>query len=254
MRLLVTLAIIVAATALPRKPTKDFPKKYDSALDGVKDTYGNYEVAPAEDLVVPAESPFLDTLLPPSSYNAYFEQQPQDPILPPEGSSYTGVKDDFEGEELVPPPVDTYSAHSGNVHFDLVPPSVSTQEPEDQKSYVSYEGSGQESLVVPPLSSYAQTPTDMSGADVLASLASMVHSLPTPSSYESYDPNITFKDAPNAPSLILRPPSAEEIPKPSHSSYSEITEDQPLLSPEQTKALEESLIPLPVHDLIPPSL
>ncbi|XP_064098363.1 uncharacterized protein LOC135209600 [Macrobrachium nipponense] len=254
MRLLVIFVIAAVAAALPRKPTKDFPKKYNSTLDGLKDTYGTYEETPAGDLVVPAETPFLDALLPPSSYDAYFERQPEDPILPPEGSSYTGVNESSEGEALVPPPVDTYSAHSGSGHFDLVPPPVSPQEPEGQKSYVSYEEGGQESLAVPALSTYAQSPSDKSGADVLASLASMVHALPTPSTYESYDPTITFEDDPNAPSLILRPPRAQENPEPSHSSYSEVADDQPTLTPEQIMAVQEALIPLPVYDLIPPTL
>lgn len=245
---------MAAATALPRKPTKVFPKKFDSSFDGLKDTYGNYEIAPDMDYVVPAESPFLDGLVPPSSYDAYFERQPQDSLLPPDGSTYTGVKSDSEGEALAPPPVDSYSVAGGIKHLALVPPPVSVEAPADQESYVAYKGEGEEWLVAPPLSSYAQAPTDKSGAEVLASLAAMVHSLPRPSSYGSYQPATTLDEAVNAPSRMLRPPSAQETREPLHSSYSEIPVDTTPLTPEQILASQEALIPLPSIYLLPPTL
>ncbi|KAK7071002.1 hypothetical protein SK128_009583 [Halocaridina rubra] len=245
-RILVLLTIVVAVSALPRKPTVDFPKKYDAAIDGLKDTYGTYDRTPDEDLVVPADNIFLDTLIPPSSYDAYFEKQPQDPILPPDLSSYADVAPDAEGEPMLPPPEDTYSVHPGKGHLAFVPPPTR----EVLETYLSYDGEGQESLAAPPISSYAESPEDQSGANVLASMAAMVQSLPQPSSYHTYEPNASQVNVlAGAPSLVLSPPNAQEEPD----SYSVLGEDQPPLTPEQIKALEEKGIPIPQLYLVPPS-
>ncbi|XP_063592309.1 uncharacterized protein LOC134769506 [Penaeus indicus] len=250
MKFLVLVLLATAATGLPLKSLKSFPKKYDSEIDGPKSTYTVYNAAPAEQLTVPAEHAFLDVLQAPSSYDAYFEQEAQDPLLPPEGgSTYVGVPEAVAVDALLPPAVDTYSDPAGVPHGELLPPPVAAVIPADQ-SYVSYEDVGQVSLVPPAPYSYAHLPADASGADVLASLASMVQVLPSDSSYSSYEPVSAGEDSLLPTSLV--PPAVESPAEPSSSSYSEVPEAQPELTQEEIRRAEEAQVPMPSRVLQPP--
>ncbi|XP_069985606.1 uncharacterized protein, partial [Penaeus vannamei] len=248
----VLVLLAAAATALPLKSLKGFPKKYDSAIDGPKSTYTVYDDAPAEQLTVPAEHAFLDVLQAPSSYDAYFEQEAQDPFLPPEGvSTYIEVPEAVIGDALLPPAVDSYSDPAGVPHGELLPPPAVAVIPDDQESYVSYENVGQTSLVPPAPFSYVHLPADASGADVLASLASMVQVLPSESSYSSYEPASAGEDSLLPTGLV--PPAKESPAEPSSSSYSEVPEAQPELTQEEIRRAEEAQVSIPSRVLLPPS-
>ncbi|XP_042855933.1 wiskott-Aldrich syndrome protein family member 3-like, partial [Penaeus japonicus] len=155
-------------------------------------------------------------------------------------------------DALLPPAVDSYSSPEGVAHGELAPPPVAAVLPADYESYVSYEGEGQVSLVPPALSSYAHLPVDASGADVLASLASMVHLLPphSESSYTSYEAASPEGAAPLPTGLV--PPPKESPSAPGSSSYSEVPREQPELAEEQIRRAQEAEVPVPSRVLLPP--
>ncbi|XP_047494995.1 SH3 domain-containing protein C23A1.17-like, partial [Penaeus chinensis] len=148
-----------------------------------------------------------------------------------------------------PRPSDTYSDPAGVPHGELLPPPAVAVIPADQ-SYVSYENVGQVSLVPPAPYSYAHLPADASGADVLASLASMVQVLPSDSSYTSYEPISAGEDSLLPTSLV--PPAVESPAAPTSSSYSEVPEAQPELTQEEIRRAETAQAPIPSRALQPP--
>lgn len=217
--------VVAAAAAAPSKPTKTFPKKFDSEVHGLKDSSATHH-APDEDLVMPPLSPF-DVLMP--------------PMLPelaplPEDSSYTGLGPVTGEDGLVPPPEDTYSSAAGEGHSALLPPPA-VPAPEAPSSYLSFERPRELAT-----SSYARIPSDASGTEVLASLAAMIQALPHISSYTSYQRTApegrTLDDGPAR--ILLPPPSAQ-------SSYSNV----PAPQPQETQA-REAAVPLPATGLAPP--
>lgn len=243
------VALAAVAAALPAKPTKTSPKKkYDPAVHGLKDTYTTYQLTPDVDLEVPAPSPYLDALLPPSTYdNTYFEG-PMVSILPPEGSSYIGLTGDEEGLELMsPPPADTYSSYDDVVLGKMVPPPVDAPVV-DSSSYLSHTGEGEEAMEVPELSSYAHMGHHASsgGHEVLSSLAAMARALPHLSSYTHYGPQEQDEVVPETPIPYLVPPSV-------HSSYSEALTSVPELTDAQISAAQEAEIKIPSLFLEPPA-
>lgn len=217
--------VVAAAAAAPSKPTKTFPKKYDAAVHGVKAAPSTPHHAPDEDLLMPIFSPF-DVLIPP--------MLPE--IAPaPEESSYSEFAPAAGEDGLVPPPEDTYSSVVGEGHSALVPPPA-VPAPEAPSSYLSFEAPREEP------SSYARTPSDASGTEVLASLAAMIQALPHISSYSNYQPVSPEARAPdNGPALHLLPP-----PAPS-SSYAEVPAPKALHTP-----VQEAAVPLPATGLSPP--
>ncbi|XP_045619648.1 uncharacterized protein [Procambarus clarkii] len=250
MKFMVLLVTVAAVAALPRKSNKDFPKKYNAALDGEKHTYTIYSYAPNEDMDVPAPSPFLDDLVAPSSYDAYFEQEPQDSILPPEGSTYIGVSEMSEGDELIPPPEDTYSSHAAAAGLsDLAPPPVSVETSPSQTSYVTYEDSPQESLTIPELSSYAQIPSDKAASDVLEYLVAMIKAMPQTSSYAEIIPEEVPVDGEDAV-LFLSPPQVEDNPV--HSSYADDVTDESDLTTEPIPTEGDESVAVPSLSFLPP--
>ncbi|CAL4075127.1 unnamed protein product, partial [Meganyctiphanes norvegica] len=240
--------ILVAALAtcglcLPakHKPNKLFPK-----------SYGTYDAALAEDLRVPAEHPSLDRLVAPSSYDAYFVQ-PQDAILPPAGSTYTGVSGTPE-EELVAPALDSYSSPDGTPFIGFLPPPVDAIVPEGQESYISYTGEASEGLVAPPVFSYTSTADSQSMGDALAHMIAMVRLLPHSSPYMEYNPALGVVDNMDGPSTMLLPPSAVEQHSSQSSSYSKIPEVAAVpLTPQQEQAALDHDIAIPSVNMLPPA-
>ncbi|XP_063859663.1 uncharacterized protein LOC135100576 [Scylla paramamosain] len=226
MRILVTLVVVAAVAAAPKKPTKSFPKKYDAAVHSVKDTYSVYHHAADEDMVVPDFSPFRALL-------------PQIPTFPiPEESSYTGLGDAVAEDDMSPPPEDTYSSVSGVNHDALVPPPVSPA-PKAPSSYLTYEGPSEEPLRPPPTSTYAQPPKDASGSEVLRSLAAMIQALPHISSYTNYRQAAAAQAEDGGPARQMQPPQQP-------SSYASVP-SQP--SPSQD---EDGPVVLPLRGLAAP--
>lgn len=217
--------VVAAAAAAPSKPTKTFPKKYDAAVHGIKDTPSAPHHAPDKDLLMPILSPF-DVLIPP--------MLPE--IAPvPEESSYTDFVPAVGEGGLVPPPEDTYSSMAGERHYALVPPPA-VPAPEDPSSYLSFETPSEQP------SSYARTPSDASGTEVLASLAAMIQALPHISSYSNYQPaSPEARALDNGPALHLLPPPS------SSSSYAKVPAPQAPHTPAR-----EASVPLPATGLSPP--
>ncbi|XP_045131303.1 uncharacterized protein LOC123516185 isoform X2 [Portunus trituberculatus] len=219
-KLQVTLVLVAAVAAAPKKPTKSFPKKYDSAVHGVKDTYSVYHHTADEDMVVPDFSPF----------RALLPQIPTFPIR--EESSYTGLEDTVAEDDMLPPREDTYSSVSGVSHDALVPPPVfpTTKAP---SSYLTYEGPGEEPMGPPPTSTYAQPPKDASGSEVLRSLAAMIQALPHISSYTNYRQAAAAHAEDGGPARQIQPPqhpSSSYASVPSQPSSSQ-DEDGPVVLP-----------------------
>lgn len=210
------MTVAAVAWALPRKPTKSFPKKFDASLDDKKSSYAVFSHQPDEDVIEFAGNPFLHTLMAPSSYATYFEQQqrPRHPLLPREESSYSTVPKVTQGVPLAPPPVDSYSSYSGQTgagSVAMTPPPISTDNLPDQQeesSYLSSDGVGEESLKAPPVPADGSLPTYMTSTEVLASLVAMARMPPPTSSYsEDLPADTRHYEEDNGPSRILLPPS-----------------------------------------------
>ncbi|KAK3875956.1 hypothetical protein Pcinc_019204 [Petrolisthes cinctipes] len=255
---IVVVLLVGVADALPTKPTKTSPKKYDPSVHGPKDTYTTYKLTPDEDLEVPAPSPYIDALLPPSTYdNTYFGYGPRLSILPPEGSSYIGLTgNEGSHENMSPPPADTYSSPEGVAVGVMVPPPVDAPVP-DPSSYLSHTGEGQEAmLVVPELSSYAHMGQHASGGhEVLASLAAMARALPHLSSYTHYGTQEQEEeDVQEVPITHLMPPNAQsQQATPQHTSYSETLTTGPEVTDAQISAAQEANVKVPSRFLEPPA-
>ncbi|XP_053644328.2 histone-lysine N-methyltransferase 2D-like [Cherax quadricarinatus] len=273
MKLAVLLLTVAAVAAMPRKSTKNFPKKYDQTLDGLKPTYIIYTDDPVDDLVVPPLN--LNEHLASSSYDEYLEQDPEDPILPPEDSTYIEVSEVSEGEALLPPPEDTYSSLADLVA--LTEDESLLSAPED--TYSSY-GDVNVMDLLPPPEGDALLPPQASDtlipppeSDTLIPPPESDTLIPPPESdvlvLLSEDTYSSFGDASDPESDALIPPPESDallLIEDTYSSHGDAglidlvapPESDALLPPSESDAVlpppeSDTLIPPPESDALLPS-